>query len=570
MPPTIIHDDAAEELLSQVVTMGGIDVAERATSGLGTAASPFAGWDTITPVAHGTYVFRPNQYYRCSSVVNWAKTGLTVIGNNARIMCTGSGYFSVEEATGTGIVTDINISGLILHGDGATTPCCLKIAGVTDSYFGNIMIGDCITVGCDLKFVLTTTFFRVRVSINPGYYSVMPTDGFILDQRGSGDDCIANKFIMCNPEGVSGKGYSIVKGSTNRFIGGASQANGYGFHSVVSTSNRNNTVESVHMEANSIADIYCLSSLTTFKNISSVGVVKIGDGGTLADMCTIQSGRYAGAVTISGNNNVIHSDVDFTGTLTDNSSTTRYVGDLTPLFQTVQTSGNAGFGAAPSATAGQVVTATSNGDVNTVVAISNSDATSINSRATVDVTASAASGRWQAHGSGRTLTRWGQALGGYAELVASAGNGLSIGTSHAAPLRMGTAGQTRTFVTGTSKALTESVATGIADVSIPNNEIVGGTLFYTVDATDGTEYQSRAGSVHFVAVSKAGTITSAAGTPVEIVAVSSGTLTVAFSITNGAAKITLNLDAVSSLAQTTLRANFRVQLDGGTGNVTPL
>jgi hypothetical protein len=128
----------------------------------------------------------------------------------------------------------------------------------------------------------------------------------------------------------------------------------------------------------------------------------------------------------------------------------------------------------------------------------------------------------------------------------------------------------RDVVVAAAKTLTESSATAIADIAVAAASVTGGTIYYTVEANDGTDYQSRRGSVNFTAVNKAGTLTTDIGTPAESVAVSAGTLTCTPTVTIGANKITLNLNAVSSLTQTVLRATYRIVLDGGTGTVTTL
>src|SRR5690349_18582066 len=60
---------------------------------------------------------------------------------------------------------------------------------------------------------------------------------------------------------------------------------------------------------------------------------------------------------------------------------------------------------------------------------------------------------------------------------------------------------------GIPKTIVDGSATPLFDVSIPDNMMVGGIIFYNVRATDGTDYQSMAGMVSYSAVSKAGTIT---------------------------------------------------------------
>lgn len=233
---------------------------------------------------------------------------------------------------------------------------------------------------------------------------------------------------------------------------------------------------------------------------------------------------------------------------------------------------NIGVNGAVSAVAGELLTLSDTADQVTKGVVSNTS------------TGTAASAMWRAasdagttmsitaHGSARTLNRWGIALGGWAEAIASpaATKGLAVGTTGSNPLVLGTNSQSREWISGTPKALTESVATGIAEISLANNTVCGGTLEYTIDADDGTEFQALRGTVSFVAVSKAGTITKTDGTPSETTALSAGTLTNTYSITAGAAKLTINLNAVSSLTQTTLRANYSIRISGGTCNVTPL
>jgi len=103
---------------------------------------------------------------------------------------------------------------------------------------------------------------------------------------------------------------------------------------------------------------------------------------------------------------------------------------------------------------------------------------------------------------------------------------------------------------------------------VASGTVCGGTFFYTIEANDATDYQAIRGSVPFSAVNKAGTLTTALGTPVEVNPVSAGTLSVTVTVTTGTNLIILNLNAVSSLTQTVLRATGRVILDGGTGSWT--
>ena len=118
---------------------------------------------------------------------------------------------------------------------------------------------------------------------------------------------------------------------------------------------------------------------------------------------------------------------------------------------------------------------------------------------------------------------------------------------------------------GGTKTLTESAATGFATVAIASGSHQGGTIQYSIEANDGTDFQTISGTIAFAAVNKAGTITPTFTTPDagnETVAVSAGTLTNTFTLTQAANVLTFNASAVSSLTQTTLRIKYHVTLNG--------
>ena len=78
-------------------------------------------------------------------------------------------------------------------------------------------------------------------------------------------------------------------------------------------------------------------------------------------------------------------------------------------------------------------------DVATVFLSQNTDAAGTTvASAQFRAVASTAQVQLMAHGSGRTLSRYGLTMGGWAELVAFVGNGLVVGTSISAPLVFGT------------------------------------------------------------------------------------------------------------------------------------
>lgn len=104
---------------------------------------------------------------------------------------------------------------------------------------------------------------------------------------------------------------------------------------------------------------------------------------------------------------------------------------------------------------------------------------------------------------------------------------------------------------GCVKALTDA-ATSLFDVTLNAGEMAGGTVVWTIIASDGTNHQAYSGIVTYAVVNKAGTYTSqithdAAN---DSKAVSSGTLTAAWTVLNGTNKVTIRVTPTGSLTET--------------------
>ena len=113
------------------------------------------------------------------------------------------------------------------------------------------------------------------------------------------------------------------------------------------------------------------------------------------------------------------------------------------------------------------------------------------------------------------------------------------------------------------KALTDGVATSIIRIPIAAEAGVGGELVYTVYATDGSTPQTRMGHIIFTAVNDGGTETCVLGTAEELDNTPTGTLTASVTCdTSPANAIDLQLNAASSLVETTLRAYYHVTVTG--------
>ncbi len=117
-----------------------------------------------------------------------------------------------------------------------------------------------------------------------------------------------------------------------------------------------------------------------------------------------------------------------------------------------------------------------------------------------------------------------------------------------------------------SKALTDGSATGIFEVAIPSNTSAGGTMSYSIKCFDGTDLQNHSGLISFAGVNKGGTVTSdidevylAAS---ETKVTTAGTLSDTWTITDGAGKITINLNANTSLTPTSMVLYYTITLNG--------
>lgn len=115
-----------------------------------------------------------------------------------------------------------------------------------------------------------------------------------------------------------------------------------------------------------------------------------------------------------------------------------------------------------------------------------------------------------------------------------------------------TAGTVRVIENATAKTIVDGAATGLFEVAVTAGNMIGGLIHWLVRATDGTDHQAIAGIASYSAVNKAGTTTATVtyATANEAKAVSAGTLTLAFTITDDTNKVTVKLQPTGSLTET--------------------
>jgi len=111
-----------------------------------------------------------------------------------------------------------------------------------------------------------------------------------------------------------------------------------------------------------------------------------------------------------------------------------------------------------------------------------------------------------------------------------------------------------------TKDLTDGSATNLFEVALAAGQMCGGIIRYSIEASDGTEYQVDSGTVAFSAVNKAASYTTP--TPVSagsVQALSAGTLALTWATTSGADKVTISVNANSSLTTSICRIVYTVE-----------
>lgn len=112
---------------------------------------------------------------------------------------------------------------------------------------------------------------------------------------------------------------------------------------------------------------------------------------------------------------------------------------------------------------------------------------------------------------------------------------------------------------GLVKNLTDA-ATNLFEVTLNAGEMAGGTIVWTIIASNGTDHQAYSGIATYAVVNKAGTYTSQVTHDAanDSKAVSSGTLTAAWTVLNGTNKVTIRVTPTGSLTETIYQILYSV------------
>ena len=130
----------------------------------------------------------------------------------------------------------------------------------------------------------------------------------------------------------------------------------------------------------------------------------------------------------------------------------------------------------------------------------------------------------------------------------------------------------RSIEGSSTKTLVETSATAYVTVAVANSTGSAGRIVYTIRASDATDAQAVSGEAFFSCVAtSAGAVTCATLSYQHVLnPVSTGTLTNTTTQATGTNLVTFSANATSSLTQTTLRIDYRVELMGNTAAVTGL
>jgi hypothetical protein len=116
-----------------------------------------------------------------------------------------------------------------------------------------------------------------------------------------------------------------------------------------------------------------------------------------------------------------------------------------------------------------------------------------------------------------------------------------------------TASTARMLNNAAAKTIVDGSATSLFEVAVTAGNMIGGTFSFLVRASDATDFQAIAAYGSYSAENKAGTTVGAItyATANEAKSVSAGTLTLAFTMTDGTNKAVFKLQPTGSLTETT-------------------
>jgi hypothetical protein len=106
--------------------------------------------------------------------------------------------------------------------------------------------------------------------------------------------------------------------------------------------------------------------------------------------------------------------------------------------------------------------------------------------------------------------------------------------------------------------LTNSSANSLFEVELSTLGGIGGSIEYSIYASNGTDIQQYTGNIKYTAVNKGGVYTTSIVDTGSTFSCSAGTLTTAWTITPGTNKVTIAVTPTSSLTNTTYKIRYTI------------
>lgn len=166
--------------------------------------------------------------------------------------------------------------------------------------------------------------------------------------------------------------------------------------------------------------------------------------------------------------------------------TTSTPGQVTTLDKVGVGTHTPGTGAGLGGTQESPVHIVSSQNKNTILIVQNAT-NDLNVAPTVRTQSDTATQNFQSHASGRTITRFGQTLGGWNEFLSVSGNGLILGTLAGTPLILGTNSTRRIHISSAGNVGIGTVASASYALDVSGAGHVSGSL--TVDGNLAAKYQ---------------------------------------------------------------------------------
>ena len=270
------YDPSAVNATPIDLLLGAISVTAYRTSGAGTSADPYLGWDTATPwAANKLFIFEADKTYAFSSTITaWAKSGIRI---------SGGGMGTVLKFTGAGIAIDATALAPDMHG-GHVWGCVyenFKIVGNAtctklfvanhNSHIAmrNVYARECTTrayefVSCVLGNI------DARFSVNEEVNTTIPVTAFYVE---------ANALTFTNfiAEGAQVGLELGGQASWNTFMGGSPEGNSVRGCIIGADANQN-YFYSLDFESNTTEDVKCSGYRNSFMHCNSAGTFKIATG----------------------------------------------------------------------------------------------------------------------------------------------------------------------------------------------------------------------------------------------------------------------------------------------------